>query len=737
MLLVRPLAKHSPSSGVLFHSKLSGRVFFASVFLMLALSSLSFSQIEAPQLASIATVRVEENGTVRAVGGEMSEVKIEVSVPLQGPYQSTQSQSQVQSDQYGNQFISIQSTHPSNPFSYHEEIIVHAKARRTDSLPESYVIPESMSIYLSPTLRTQSDNAKIRATAQGITSGSADEFEKVAKLAIWVHQNMKYNDALVGQENDAVWALQNRQGVCVEYSTLFIALARSIGIPARYVTGYVYSDKFSSWMGHAWAEAYVGQWVPVDPTWFEVGTLDAMHIEAAKFPEISREPALTAMVSPPSATLAWETSQKGGVFASNIAALDLQFEEPENDFIFSAAETNLPMGESTIAYLSMEGKDYRVVQAKLTPCLGEQAITTDTEDRYLIMRPGKATTAAWVLQGQEGLEENYVYTCPFTLNSPTLESRVLEVKLDPRLEKLQPFSAKIEKFQTSPSENNSVLLTLPYSRQGKSYFLITSEGAYNQQVSTFTAKMPFMVSPFGDRKIYAAAQGGGYQVLEYGSGQNSTLKIDVLTIPDNLIVGKHSQVTVQISSSTYPQQVHLELDFAGQAYSASGVITQPTLFSFQPSPRAAGDFQAELKVATQGKMADQKTAQVSVSLPPAVAAKSIKTSGTGGSNLLTTIIISSQNSPLSTKFLVGSREFLPDSASSIKLNLPEGDYQGKLSWADAAGNAYYEEMNFTIRRPAFGQAAAETFSPPKSAGTCPIPLAVLGVASIGLFIRRR
>ncbi len=719
------------------HRKLSGRVFFASVFFMLILSSLSFSQIEAPQLASIATVRVEENGTVRAVGGEMSEVKIDVSVPLQGPYQSTQSQSQVRSDAYGNQFISIQSTHPPNPFTYHEEIIVHSKARTTDSLPESYVIPESMSIYLSPTPRTQSDNAKIRSIAQDITSGSADEFEKVAKLAIWVHQNMKYNDALVGQENDAVWALQNRQGVCVEYSTLFIALARSIGIPARYVTGYVYSDKFSSWMGHAWAEAYVGQWVPVDPTWFEVGTLDAMHIEAAKFPEISREPALSAMVSPPSATLAWETSQKGGVFASNIAALDLQFDAPESDFIFSAAETNLPMGESTIAYLSMEGKDYRVVQAKLTPCVGEQAITSDSGEQYLIMRPGKATTAAWVLHGQEGLEENYVYTCPFTLNSPTLESRVLEVKLDPRLEKLQAFSAKLEKFQTSPSENNSVLLTLPYSRQGKSYVLITSDGIYGQQVSTFTSKIPFMAGQFGNRKIYAAAQGGGYQLLEWGSSQNSTLKIDMLTIPENLVVGKHSQVTVQISSSTYPQQVHLELGLAGETYAASGVITQPTLFSFQPSPRAAGSFQAEVKAVSQGKMADQKTAQVSVSLPPSVTAKSIKTSGTEGSKLLTTIILSSQNDPFSTKLVVGNREFLPDSASSIKLNLPEGDYQGKLSWADASGNAYYEEMNFTIREPTLAEAASETFAAPKSAGTCPVSLAILSVAFLGLFIRRR
>lgn len=67
------------------------------------------------------------------------------------------------------------------------------------------------------------------------------------------------------------------EAVCMEFTDLFIALARAAGIPARRVVGYAYTNNpklrplsLVSDVLHAWPEYYDGElntWIPVDPTW--------------------------------------------------------------------------------------------------------------------------------------------------------------------------------------------------------------------------------------------------------------------------------------------------------------------------------------------------------------------------------------------------------------------------------------------------------------------------------------
>ncbi|MCF6227622.1 MAG: transglutaminase-like domain-containing protein, partial [Planctomycetes bacterium] len=71
-------------------------------------------------------------------------------------------------------------------------------------------------------------------------------------------------------------AYDEQLGDCTEHSVLFVALARAAGLPARNVGGIVYVyDSFSKrgiFGYHAWAEVWLGKWVPVDATVGEVGT---------------------------------------------------------------------------------------------------------------------------------------------------------------------------------------------------------------------------------------------------------------------------------------------------------------------------------------------------------------------------------------------------------------------------------------------------------------------------------
>lgn len=64
--------------------------------------------------------------------------------------------------------------------------------------------------------------------------------------------------------------IENRQGVCQDFSHLFIAIARKNNIPARYVSGYLHQGDgfFGDLQMHAWAEAFVPNvgWIGFDPT---------------------------------------------------------------------------------------------------------------------------------------------------------------------------------------------------------------------------------------------------------------------------------------------------------------------------------------------------------------------------------------------------------------------------------------------------------------------------------------
>jgi transglutaminase-like putative cysteine protease len=68
-------------------------------------------------------------------------------------------------------------------------------------------------------------------------------------------------------------ALQSRQGVCQDYAHIMIALVRKMGIPCRYVSGYLFHrkdahDQSADDASHAWVEAFLPDlgWVGFDPT---------------------------------------------------------------------------------------------------------------------------------------------------------------------------------------------------------------------------------------------------------------------------------------------------------------------------------------------------------------------------------------------------------------------------------------------------------------------------------------
>ena len=84
---------------------------------------------------------------------------------------------------------------------------------------------------------------------------------------------MEYETGTTSVSTTAVEVLRAGRGVCQDFAHLGIAVLRAAGIPARYASGYLYPDELGGEVGethrgesHAWLEAWLGDWHPLDPT---------------------------------------------------------------------------------------------------------------------------------------------------------------------------------------------------------------------------------------------------------------------------------------------------------------------------------------------------------------------------------------------------------------------------------------------------------------------------------------
>lgn len=89
-------------------------------------------------------------------------------------------------------------------------------------------------------------------------------------LNLYVHQLIKYTKGATTVHTTANEILLSQEGVCQDYAHLFIAVCRHNGIPARYVSGYIYpcDELVGALQMHAWVEVFVPDlgWIGVDPT---------------------------------------------------------------------------------------------------------------------------------------------------------------------------------------------------------------------------------------------------------------------------------------------------------------------------------------------------------------------------------------------------------------------------------------------------------------------------------------
>lgn len=94
--------------------------------------------------------------------------------------------------------------------------------------------------------------------------------EALDGLAVAISRDFEYRPLTTTVTTAVDEVLRLRSGVCQDFAHLFIAVARAMGVPARYVSGYVYSGTGAPVVGasHAWAEAWLPRrgWIGYDAT---------------------------------------------------------------------------------------------------------------------------------------------------------------------------------------------------------------------------------------------------------------------------------------------------------------------------------------------------------------------------------------------------------------------------------------------------------------------------------------
>lgn len=89
----------------------------------------------------------------------------------------------------------------------------------------------------------------------------------------YIYRNFEYMPGATDVSTPLETFVNQRRGVCQDYAHLMISIARKAGVPARYVSGYVFSGSDANTHGsdatHAWVELYIphaGMWKGFDPT---------------------------------------------------------------------------------------------------------------------------------------------------------------------------------------------------------------------------------------------------------------------------------------------------------------------------------------------------------------------------------------------------------------------------------------------------------------------------------------
>lgn len=303
---------------------------------------------------------------------------------------------------------------------------VNADVKTTNTFPEIKnkikfpieELPKDILIYTKPSETIDSGNEDIVRLASELARGEDDLYAAVFKIADWTKNNIEYNLSTLTADvsQKASWVLENRQGVCDELTSLFIALLRSVGIPARFISGisYTNSELFpENWGAHGWAEVYFPGygWVPFDVTYGEYGWTDPTHI---KFKE-------TVDSDEPSTFYQWI----GRNADLKTRKLDIKTELMEKIGYFktplyleaSPLKQSISFGSYNLVTATLENLNDFYYATELRLGNPKEIKIIGNEQKSILLLPREKKRVLWILKLDQSLDSRYIYTFPILVST--------------------------------------------------------------------------------------------------------------------------------------------------------------------------------------------------------------------------------------------------------------------------------------------------------------------------------
>ncbi|MBN2043086.1 MAG: transglutaminase domain-containing protein [Candidatus Aenigmarchaeota archaeon] len=666
-------------------------VLFAAFLIIIpnayAASSMEEMVLKDPASVKELTVDMEIYGTITA-DGNPTWIGINLTIPQDDEHQDVSMDMQRIKDASGTEFGYIEKENPGSSFSYSFSGTVTSRATYITSIPSSYTIPDDVMVYTQATENIQSENPRIKETAEFIVKDANDDFEKIAKLATWVNDQLEYDLSYSSKNYDAITVLDVKRGVCAEYTTLFTAFARSLGYPTRFVSAWAYGKY--GWERHAYAEVYLGKWVPVDVLWMEIGYLDATHIRFGYYLDNKVKNSVNFRGYNIN-NIRWDTDE------TSLEIKDYSSREKQDDYELVKSGENLMAGDDGVVMLKFTPKDYRVATLDLEPCTGEFVIATvEEKNKKVILRPGEEETVYWRFSISDTLPRNFLLTCPLTLNSKSFAISSIDLEVDTtktRSDRNQ-FSANLRSSMIKFGQTQ-IVYVYPDNYQG-TIGVITPED-YRRWNSIGSEELRYQFTPksLGDQNVIVFSSDGQVETLDYSVKSDVYIYMENIKAPGYLKTGETGKLTGDvINAGPVPKSLKMTIGVDGQQSSENILVDKKHTISRDFSFASGGVKEITINLKSSDIDITQ-SAVVNVFIEPEISYDVLYSEGTGK------IVLNVKNSELKNVTVkIGNQEFEYDQIKKgkyeISAPIEKGKYVLEITYRDVAGNPYKasEEIEF-------------------------------------------
>jgi hypothetical protein len=276
------------------------------------------------------------------------------------------------------------------------------------------MLPNSAIPYTEPSETIDSDNFEIIKLASELAAGEDDLYAVAHNIATWVKNNVHYelSSLTEGVSQKASWVLKTKEGVCDEITNLFIALLRSLGVPAKFISGMSYTELIETgWGNHGWAEVYFPGygWVPFDVTYGEFGYLDPTHIKLNE--------ALDAEAA--STRYQWYGRDVDVITKSLDTSAEVKEmlgrTQPPLRMNVIAVKDEIGFGSHNLVEATVENLDDSYYSTELHLSKPLEVSILCCEDKRVLLEPNERKKVYWKIKIPESLRKTSVYTFPLVV----------------------------------------------------------------------------------------------------------------------------------------------------------------------------------------------------------------------------------------------------------------------------------------------------------------------------------